>query len=503
MMVNRFPALFRAGCLAGILLFVSVFAADPKSPLLGLNRDQLIERLGEPKSQLAGGGRVIMVFAGERVVLRDGVVVEVEILPPEAPPRRAAPVAEPEPAPVAAPPAAPQPTAPAVSPRTAAPEPAEPSPQSVPPAATASTTTAAAPEPQLSIKQVRPPGAPRATPKQAPAVTPAALDASATKSQPTPSPTVSTVPAPNPAPSPTPAPTSGSNSLVAPGTASTMPSTVAVVAPSATEPAATEPPVADKADEPVVEKKQVKTSRRYTNEPDIPEVEETIYSGRNIVMVFIVIGTGLGFLMWQRRQRALELAATAVSRTPFTSTTPATGGAMFPASLLGELEWKRFEELVEAYYSKTGVVAARTKTGPASPVHIKISWKGEPRPFACVQCIAHPSGLIDATRIQELFAVLSAEDIRRGYVVTTGKFSVAARDFAEEKHITLMSGDIFLEKINALPPSARAELIQEFSAGDFKTPSCPKCDARMVPSAEDPGVWVCKVHADVKIPAWK
>jgi restriction system protein len=136
-------------------------------------------------------------------------------------------------------------------------------------------------------------------------------------------------------------------------------------------------------------------------------------------------------------------------------------------------------------------------------VHIKISWKGEPRPFACVQCIAHPAGLIDVVPVQELFATLTAEDIRRGYVVTTGKFNVPARDFAEEKHITLMSGDIFLEKINALPSSARAELIQEFTVGDYKTPSCPKCDAKMVPSAENPAVWVCKAHPEEKIPAWR
>ena len=41
------------------------------------------------------------------------------------------------------------------------------------------------------------------------------------------------------------------------------------------------------------------------------------------------------------------------------------------------------------------------------------------------------------------------DDIRRGYVVTTGKFNVPARDFAEEKHLTLLPGDIFLEKLNA------------------------------------------------------
>jgi len=49
--------------------------------------------------------------------------------------------------------------------------------------------------------------------------------------------------------------------------------------------------------------------------------------------------------------------------------------------------------------------------------------------------------------------------------VTTGKFSVPARDVAEEKHITLLPGDIFLEKLNALPPKARSEIMEAIRAG--------------------------------------
>lgn len=123
---------------------------------------------------------------------------------------------------------------------------------------------------------------------------------------------------------------------------------------------------------------------------------ESIFTLQTYVIATVIIGAGIGFLIWQSKQRQLELAASAVSRAPFSVEPSSGGGAMFPTDLIPGLEWKRFEELVESYYSKTGVVAVRTKTGPESPVHIKISWKGEPRAFACVQCIAHPSGLIGA-----------------------------------------------------------------------------------------------------------
>ncbi|MCX6952160.1 MAG: restriction endonuclease, partial [Verrucomicrobia bacterium] len=140
-------------------------------------------------------------------------------------------------------------------------------------------------------------------------------------------------------------------------------------------------------------------------------------------------------------------------------------------------------------YLKTGVVAVRTKTGPMSPVHLKISWKGEAKPFACVQCHANPTGLIRIAPLQDLAAALTLDDIRRGYVVTNGKFNVEARDFAEEKHFTLLPGEILLEKLNALPPAARSELMHEITAGDYTTPSCPKCEAKM--ARADDGNWRC------------
>ena len=207
----------------------------------------------------------------------------------------------------------------------------------------------------------------------------------------------------------------------------------------------------------------------------------------------IIVG-GIGYLVWRRRQRQIELAATAVSATPFAPVavpTPTAPGTRFTVDLLGKLEWKRFEELVAAYYNKTGVVASRTKSGPEVPVHIRISWKGETRPFACVQCIPHPAGLVDAKPLQALCEILSAEDIRRGYVVSSGKFGVPARDLAEEKHITLLPGDIFVEKLNALPDPVRAELMKDATAGDYMTPTCPRCESKMARSPADPSAWQC------------
>jgi hypothetical protein len=156
-----------------------------------------------------------------------------------------------------------------------------------------------------------------------------------------------------------------------------------------------------------------------------------------------------------------------LSHTPFEAAAgPADTTGLFSAELIGALGQKKFERLVASYYAKTGVVAERTHAGPESPVHIKIFWKGEPKPFAGVQCHANPPTLIGPLPLVKLFEALSSADIRRGYIVTTGKFNVEARDLAEEKHFTLLPGDLFLEKLNALPVAARSELLKETNSDE-------------------------------------
>lgn len=495
-----------------------------------------------------------MFFSRERIVLRNGIVVEVEPLPAE-PPARKAPVVAPA-APVAA--AVPASTTAVTDPAVAAALQAQAQAQAraaasglpiaggaVPPGVAAPVpgvapgvvgTPAApiqpvgvpaalpevpvavpappppAPEPQLAIKFVRPPSAGGARPVVAESTRQPAVpqrDESAATAQP---PTVvaeaaDSVAKPVPA-SPAAAQKSGAPEPKAPGavraaTKTAGPAASNVVSTDVREP---ETPVAEEAAP--SEPKKAKTPRaksrawrRRLHEDDFPEPVESIFTARTYAIAFVVIAAGGGYLLWRRRQRQLELAASAVSHTPFSGATTGGSGALFDAALLAKLEWKRFEELVASYYVKTGVVAVRTKSGPASPVHVKISWKGEPRPFACVQCIAHPSGLIESKPIQDLYEVLAADDIRRGYVVSTGKFSIPARDFAEEKHLTLLSGDLLLEKLNALPDSARSELMEEITAGDYTTPSCPVCEAKAVRKSDESPGWICRSHPDAAIPA--
>jgi hypothetical protein len=523
--------------------------AAEQHPLLGATREQVLSRYGEPRSTLAAGSRELLFYARERVVLREGVVVEVERLttepvrrPPATPPPQSVPAAASTPETSVPAPQAPSSASPAApAERTAGSAPVQDT-----PATEATPSPAQPPEPKLEIKRVLPPGATGPRPLANTQSTPPVLEkktastAGASPSTPRPADLApsqaqenagvpaaagSVVSERSPLPASTNPPASETPAVAsAPVSASSQPAPVTAPA-EANAPAVTAEPGATPAAGVAVEiTEEAKTDNAITAaakkaaekraaearaarrrleaaEADAESATAAAFSRSTYVIAAIVMITGVGYLIWRRRQRQLELAATTVSHSPFEPVAAATStGVKFSPDLLSKLEWRRFEELVASYYSKTGVVATRTKAGPAAPVNIKISWKGETRPFALVHCIAQPVGLVGAAPIQALHDRLLAEDIRRGYVVTTGKFSVPARDFAEEKHITLLPGDIFLEKLNALPEAPRSDLYQQTTAGDYTTPSCPQCEAKMLKAPDDPTVWRCVNHPDQQLP---
>lgn len=402
-MPPKFLRGWRVLCLGLVLGGATLHAGEAKSPWLGVPRQQVIERLGEPRSVITAGSREILFFPRERMTLRDGVVIEVEPLTADSAPPPPRPVA---PAPTAT---APTDAAPDPSPAVTAPAPVVPQPAPV---------TPAVPEGErLEIKLVRPQGA-RPEPKE----------------------TVAPAPAPVPVP------------VV---TAPVEPPPPKVQPPR--KPTAAELAAAAEAEE---KKEKALASRRKLDEARLDEPTEGLFTGTSYILIGVLFASSVGYLLWKRQQRQITLGATevegAVAAPPSTS-----GRARFTVDHLTNLDAKRFEDLVAAYYNKTGVITERTNAGPTSAVQIRILWKGEPRPFAYVRCIVQPTGLIEVAPLQELVKALAAEDIRRGYVVTTGRFSVPARDLATEKHLTLLPADTFLEKLNALPDSARAEIMQE------------------------------------------
>src|SRR5688500_18790326 len=84
-MAVTFAVGLKACCVAvGLIMVTAARAAEPVSPLVGVTRDQLLSRYGEPNSQIETGNRVVFFYPREKIVLRYNVVVEVELIAGES-----------------------------------------------------------------------------------------------------------------------------------------------------------------------------------------------------------------------------------------------------------------------------------------------------------------------------------------------------------------------------------------------------------------------------------
>jgi len=152
----------------------------------------------------------------------------------------------------------------------------------------------------------------------------------------------------------------------------------------------------------------------------------------------------------------------------------------FTRELLDALEWRRFEQLVEAYFNATDFSGRRTRAGADGGVDLSVYRQGQDAPFAYVQCKAWHVYDVGVKPVRELFGVMASDRVTQGYFVTTGEFTAEAVAFAEGKALKLVSGEYLLAKLNDLPDDERNEILTEITRGDYTTPTCPRCDQKMV-----------------------
>jgi len=150
------------------------------------------------------------------------------------------------------------------------------------------------------------------------------------------------------------------------------------------------------------------------------------------------------------------------------------------SELLHELEWKRFEEVVAKLFEMNGVNAELTRIGADGGVDINLYQKGSSKPVAIVQCKAWNKYTIGVKPVRELFGVMAAAGVSRGYFITSGEFTSEAISFAEGKKLKLMTGRDLLEQMDKLSDEQKQDLYNLATYGDYATPSCPSCGRKLV-----------------------
>ncbi len=154
--------------------------------------------------------------------------------------------------------------------------------------------------------------------------------------------------------------------------------------------------------------------------------------------------------------------------------------ARFTADLLHELEWKRFEQLVEGYFALSGWTTRPNRPGADGGVDVHLFRPDQQKAAAVVQCKAWHAYTVGVKPVRELFGVMAADGVPEGFFVTTGEYTGEARSFAAGKPMTLIDGRDLLKRLESLPPEAQADLYARVTAGDYTTPTCPQCGIKMV-----------------------
>lgn len=155
--------------------------------------------------------------------------------------------------------------------------------------------------------------------------------------------------------------------------------------------------------------------------------------------------------------------------------------AKWNLNFLMSLEWKRYEEICKELLTvrENGKLKVElTKVGADGGIDLKITDRKN-KLVGVGQCKAYNSK-ITVEKIRELFGIMASENAEKGYFFTTSSFTNDCIQFAKEKKIELIDGNQQIKIIQSFTQQQQNQLYKIATEGDYTTPTCPKCDQKMV-----------------------
>jgi restriction system protein len=180
---------------------------------------------------------------------------------------------------------------------------------------------------------------------------------------------------------------------------------------------------------------------------------------------------------WRRKQRRELIAGVSEAES---------------ADALDGMSWREFEILVGESYRQQGYqVAELGGAGPDGGVDLLLT-KGNEKFF--VQCKQWKAYKVGVSTVRELYGVMAAKGATGGFVVTAGRFTTDAVEFAQGRNIELVDGPRLFVMIQrarrtgaSLSPSIAADSHAQaqhpeasaVATAQTASPECPRCGASM------------------------
>ena len=163
------------------------------------------------------------------------------------------------------------------------------------------------------------------------------------------------------------------------------------------------------------------------------------------------------------------------------------------ASALDNMSWREFELLVgEAFRLQGYKVTEQGGARPDGGVDLVLSKGNE---TFLVQCKQWKAFKVSVDIVRDLYGVMAARGAAGGFVVTSGRFTADATEFANGRNVKLIDGPVLLEMLrqakasvsSSAAPSPQGAVPRRPAASVYKAtastaeaaPSCPVCQASM------------------------
>ena len=183
---------------------------------------------------------------------------------------------------------------------------------------------------------------------------------------------------------------------------------------------------------------------------------------------FVLLGALVSFLCQKKRQTLLVDVSQSKS-----------------VDALDQMSWQEFELLVgEAFRLQGYKVTELGGDGPDGGVDLVLG-KGSEKFLA--QCKQWKAFKVGVTVVRELYGVMAAKGAAGGFVVTSGRFTAEAVEFANGRNIRLVDGPVLLAMIKQAK-NARSEmraagpqqLVLKAQESQYaEIPVCPSCNGAM------------------------
>lgn len=153
---------------------------------------------------------------------------------------------------------------------------------------------------------------------------------------------------------------------------------------------------------------------------------------------------------------------------------------------LNNMSWREFEGLVGEAFRQRGYQVEETGGQGADGGIDLVLRKGSER--FLVQCKQWRAYKVGVNVVRELYGVMAAAGAVGGFVVTSGKFTQEAEEFAHGRNIELIDGVglmALIHEAQAARPTGQVRSEPTFTASSAgvntgATPACPRCGSLMV-----------------------